>query len=779
VKLDVALSFVLIVSFLFSIGALPAEAGEVRGKVVNVSGGEPLRRVQVSILELKRAVVTAQDGTFKIPQVPAGKYTLRATTVGYRLLTLPITLATDAQDQEILITLVPNFRRIDVLEVKGDVFHADNQAVPSQFDLNAAELEESSTVLADDPFRSVQALPGVSPGENNDFFGQFSVLGAPFTKVSVYVDDLLVPAPFHGLPNFNEGASLSLFTSETLQSLDLMPLAFPVADADATGAALSLRTREGSRTRPTFTVSAGITDSTFIGEGTLGSNKKGSWLISARKSYLNYLVHSINGGTFTDSDFEDGSARLSYDVASHHNLSFYFLDGHTNVSDSSAITVNDLSTGGNDFTLARLGWRYTVTPHLLFDTQGAYIRQTFLTRNLAHQILSTDYYGEWVGQTRASWNWTKNQVLEAGFTGRRLRDSGYSQDFSELDPATLQPRPLLFSPADATGTRLSGFAQQVANLFSNRVHILTGIRWDRIEQVEAQPLSAQVSAAVQMTKHTQVQFGLGRYAQFDSFQELAFPCRAFRFPFAEDLYERSNHLTAAVERTFGEYTRIRIEAFDRENHPVIGGREPSHGGPCGPIVADPNPRPVEPPFFAIRDYSRGLEFVIQRRSANRLSGWVGYTLDYARQRSPETVFSPVPPFLLLGPLVTEPTTEDQRHTLNGFATYRLTPSINVSGKFLYGSGFPVPGTSSIPVGNTFVTVANQTRLGDYQRLDLRLDKSWAYTRWKVTLYSEVLNVTNHNNPRFIFTSFRANGQVFGVTEKGFPVLPTAGLVFQF
>jgi hypothetical protein len=777
VKLRAALPCLLFAAFIVMV-KVSASAGEIRGKVVTTAGGEPLGRVEVSLLEPKLVTTTGPDGTFKIANVPPGKYTLRIAAVGYRLLTIPLVLATDADEREISISLAPgNLRRTEQIEVKGDAFHSENPAVASQFDLNAQEIEETSTVLVNDPFRSVQALPGVSPSNNNDFLGQFSVLGAPFSNVSVYVDDVLVPAPFHGIPNRNDGASLSLFAADTLESLNLMPLAFPERYADSTGAALTLRTREGSRTRPTFTASVGVADSDFIGEGEIGAAKKGSWLVSARKSYLNYLVHSINGGELTDGSFEDGSARLSYDVVPNQNLSFYFLDGHTDVISSDAVTLNDLNAGGNDFTLARVGWRFGVTPRLLFDTQGAYIRQCYDTRNLAGQVLATDYYGEWVGETRTSWSWGKDQLLEAGFTGRRLRDSGFSQDFSNLN------QPILFSPSNATGLRLSGYAQQTSNLLANRLHVMAGLRWDHIEQVDASPVSAQFSAAMQVAKHTQVQFGLGRYVQFPSFQELAFPCTFFPFAQTEtlpqELYERSDHFTAAVEQRLGEYTRIRVEVFDRENHSIGGGRVFSPGGICGPVVANPNPVPVEPLFAPIRDYSRGVQLVIQRRSANRLSGWVGYTLDYARERVPELISSLTPPFFSLGPLFTEPTTEDQRHTVNAFATYRLSPSINVSGKWTYGSGFPVPGTTATLVGNTVIELSNQTRLGAFQRLDLRLDKSWAYTRWKLTLYAEVLNVTNHDNPRFIFTSFQANGQAFGVTDKGLPITPTAGLVFQF
>src|SRR5262249_25142793 len=156
------------------------------------------------------------------------------------------------------------------------------------------------------------------------------------------------------------------------------------------------------------------------------------------------------------------------------------------------------------------------------------------------------YYGEWVGQTRTSWSWGKDQLLEAGFTGRRLRESGYSQDFPTAD------NPIPFGVSDGTAARFSGYVQQVSNLLSNRLRVMAGLRWDRISQVDAQPVSAQVSAAIQVAKRTQLQFGLGRYVQFPSFQELAEPCNFIPFFQTEtlprELFERSDHFTAALEQ---------------------------------------------------------------------------------------------------------------------------------------------------------------------------------------------------------------------------------------
>ncbi len=721
-----------------------AWAGEIRGKVVSVIRGEPLRQVEVSVLELKTSVHTAADGSFALSNLPNGKLTVRVSAVGYRLVTVPVELTAGADQKEVSVTLAPdNFRRTETVEVKGDLYQLEGAAVPGQLTLNAAELKEASTVLANDPFRAVQSLPGVSATQNNDFFAQISVMGAPSGKVSIYFDDVLVRQPFHTLLGIADGASLSVVSSETVESVNLMPVAFPERFGDATGGALQLQTRDGSRTHPLFTVSASLADSEATGEGQLGSARKGSWLVSARKSYLGYLVRRSGGDPFTDIAFEDGSLRLTYDLTPRNNITFYTLNGHTDINRTvSGADPNELTTGGSDFTLVRLGWRSVITPHLLVETHGVYVRQSSEQKNPSDQLLSSEYYGEWVGGTRTTWSWREGNILEAGYTARQLRD-GQTHFVFFTDQGPFQ-----IPSTNATGLRQSGYAQQASSFFHQRLHLLAGLRWDRLEQVGGLPVSPQVSGAFQLLPRTQIQFGYGRYAQLPDISSLTCFHSPIPVTVPVELWERSTHYTVGLEQRFGDSIRFQVQGFDRENHPVFGGRALTPTS-CGPLVRDP-------------------------RSANRLSGWIGYTLDYAHFQIPVNTQA-------FAPTISGPTEQEQRHTLNIFANYRLRPSINLSGKFLYGSGFPVTSLTAVQsAGGLTIVGVNSQRLTAYQRLDARIDKSWAFARWKMTLQAEVLNLTNHNNPRVIGSVFDpVTLRPIALVEKGLPVLPVVGVSFQF
>jgi hypothetical protein len=170
-----------------------------------------------------------------------------------------------------------------------------------------------------------------------------------------------------------------------------------------------------------------------------------------------------------------------------------------------------------------------------------------------------------------------------------------------------------------------------------------------------------------------------------------------------------------------------------------------------------------------RGYGKGAEIFLQRRSANRLSGWVSYA--YAVSRVRDGVLN-----------LSAPSEYDLRNSLHVYGSYRLTPTINVSGRFAYGNGLPEPGFFESRNGVTYLsTNFNQLRLPAYQRTDLRINKAFVKKKTQLTLFAEVVNITNHANMIFeSLSSFNTKtGQASIQLDKTFPLLPAAGLVIDF
>ncbi|MGD0347925.1 MAG: TonB-dependent receptor [Terracidiphilus sp.] len=750
VKREVPVFFALLLIFFAASSCLPSSlfAAEIRGNVVGVRG-EPLARVQVSILELQQQTITGDGGGFVIAGLAPGEYTLQANAVGYWLVNVRFSLAAGEETKDFEITLTPdNVTRTDTVEVKGDKFQGSDSPAILKTDLTAEEIRQTSTVLADDPFRSIQALPGVSAAGNNDFFAQFSVMGAQYQNVGIYIDGILVPSPFHGVEITQvEGATLSIFTAETFQNIQLLPAAYPEKYGDDVGAALELETRNGSRTAPLYRISAGLADSEVDGEGPLGGRKLGSWLASARKSYLSYLFRNRLNDTSDDVGFYDADLKLNYDIAPNQSVDFYGVGGPTSyqlINPSTPPGPNDIYRLADEFMMGRIGWRWVVDPRLLVEAHGAHFQQPSSESNISGQPLDDAHYAEWVAAGSAVWSWRKDQVLEGGWMARRA--SAASEDTVYMSGSIQQ------SGGSGEGWKNDGYVQQSSALFGNRVHLAGGLRLDTAALFDVHPLSPQISAAWQVAPATQLQLGYGRYHQF------YFPAEqadiSTTCPEYTESLQTANHYVAALEQRVGESTRVTLLLFDRNDDYSYDQSVPA-SCPFASLFLNPGFQTIS------RDYSRGAQIVLQSRTANRLSGWIGYTLAYARQ---SYCGSCAWPYQIQSWSSYYPTLADQRHTLNLFANYRLTPTLNLGGKFLYGSGYPASSSEN-----------NSLRLGDYQRLDVRAEKDWAFRRWKLAVYAELLNATNHYNPGSIFTS--ASGSV--TAAQGLPITPTAGVAFEF
>jgi len=733
--------------------------GQVRGVVMDARGGEPLARVRIQLVGSGLAATTDDQGRFQIDGVKAGDYVLHVETVGYRLEKRGFQIS-EPETKDFEVVLSPDtFRRTDTVEVKAGPFDVAPVAAPSELSLSGSEIKNLGTVLVDDPLRAVQNLPGVV--SNNDFYSQFSVRGAAYSNIGFYLDDVLLHSPFHTVQNLSDGASLSIFNSDILEQVALLPSAFPSRFGDRTGAALDVHTREGSRTRPSFRAAGSVANASLLAEGPLTRSGRGSWLATARKSYLQYIIQrTSNDPSSLGFGYRDVQTKLTYDLTRGQTISLHVLDGQSDYDRSRARSragVNSLIDGLFHVSLAKANWRYTPSERVLLSATAAYMRERFENLNRDNRPLAVGYYGEWVGNGQFTWLWKGSNALEAGWSGRRLRDDGFANSYlNNSDTVRVLDR------FRGNAVRYGGYAQQSWSTAGNRLRFAAGLRWDRHELVDTGAVSPQASLAVQLRSSTQLQLGWGHYAQFPELQLLLLPAGGARL-----IPERAIHYVAALEQRIGPQSRIRIEAYERQDRDVIARPLLEPRLMDGRVVF-----PATTPLFhnSVRGYARGIMVMAQRRSANRLSGWVSYSLGYARQRDGVESGS----FWSL---------QDQRHTFNTYLGYRLKPSVNLSGKWMYGSGVPIAGFVQRAPNDTYLVsgTRNRENIDPYHRVDLRVNKSVTRDRWKLTLYAEVINVTNHQNLRL--SSFDGvntrTGQAFLTFERVLPILPSGGIMVEF
>jgi len=176
----------------FLLAVLPAlaQTGEIHGSVVDSRGGEGLANVQIQLTGTAFRATSDSTGRFHLQAIPGGDYNLSVSTVGYHVVKRPFHLAAgDSQEFEVILT-ADTLRQTDTVVAHSDPFETAHQDSPSSLVLAGNDAKNLGSVLADDPLRAVQNLPGVT--SNNDFDARFSLRGADYSRIGLYLDDVLL-----------------------------------------------------------------------------------------------------------------------------------------------------------------------------------------------------------------------------------------------------------------------------------------------------------------------------------------------------------------------------------------------------------------------------------------------------------------------------------------------------------------------------------------------------------------------------------------------------------
>lgn len=735
-------------------GAAAAET-LLRVRVLDFQTGEPIARAWISLPELGLQGVTEEDGTCFFQEVPAGEYELLVSTVGYGLLKKRLQLAPPRVDLEIRLgqEVLPPSEEITVST--GPFDSVEPPGVP-EYTLSPSELRNLGSVLAADPLRSVQALPGVTTGD--DFYAQFSLRGSGFRNVGFYLDGVSVPAPFHTVQDVQDGGSLSTLSGDLIETVSLVSSAAPARYGNLTSGVLSIRTREGNRERLRHRGSLSAAGMSYTAEGPLRG--EASWLVSARKSYLDWLIQRVSADVASSLifGFRDLQGKLSWRPREDHELHLFALAGDSRVDrsrESRRLGVNSFLTGDQHSRLVILNWRWLPSGRTLLQSLGHWSETVGENRNPFQKILFRSNFRQMGIQQDLSQELGRGHRLEAGFRIHELRQEETRRRF-DFRRGVFFP---LF-PFSARGLQPGAYVQASWALPA-RLTLTAGSRWDRFSETGQTVWTPRASLSLALPADSLLTAACGRYTQFPEFVHLE-----GEFGNPRLRAEESTHALIALERLFTERVRLRVEAYQQWHRRGFFSAGTEYRTRGGRVLA---PSPGSVLENSLWGRSRGVEIVLQRRSANGVSGWVAY--GYASTRFEDR---------RLG--LHFPGDFDQRHTLNLYASRRLTETLNLSARYRYGSNFPIVGFYRRQQGRFFLgEEKNRLRVPPYHRLDLRLNQAFHFDRWKLTLYVEILNLLGRENVRYPdFDRIQlSTGEVVLNRDTLLPFLPVAGLTVEF
>ena len=736
----------------------------IRGKVIDLKSGEPIAKALVAIRSQHLKTVTSATGEFQIDDVLPGRADLYVSAVGFELLREKLDLQAGITNDVQLLLGQDALRRTESVRVNAGPFSQVHSEAPVEQSITNTELKNLASVLFDDPMRSVESLPGVAA--NNDAYSQFAVRGAGPSEIGVFVDGALLTNPFHDILDDRGNAfSIGLLQSGFLDSVALLSSNVPAQYGDFTGSVLDVDTREGDSSRTSYRADVSFVAATASAEGPIGAGKKATWLASARKDYVGLLVGRNDGFGLS---FYDTHGTLSYAPDARNKILLSGIYGETGISldDSSVLGYDQLKDATSSSALASARWIWS-NPVAISRAQfyasidsanDTDIGQELLERSNG---LETGYREDFTGQLG------KHNVFEAGGIYRLLNRDYVKNEPWNYATETFSSTLIQSASFSKSVSQPGAYLQDALSFADKRINLVAGGRWDHFSQNDANVFLPRLSLSIAPLAQTRLTLAAGQYSQFPDLVDLF---GEFGTPNLRP--QRSNQASVAIEQFLNERIRVRLEAYDCQASDGIYSaasqfRLADYGAilfpQLGPVLANSQ-----------RGYSRGLEFIVQRRSDNGLTGWIAYTLGYSR--------------------FTDATTGahfwgdyDQRHTLNVFASYRAGASVNLSANARYGSGFPITGYVGPPVGYEgdwyfpLTATPNQVRMPAYFRLDTRVNKAFYRKHSKFTIYGEITNLTDHSN--LLYWGFVPDEVQAGYLEAGrsslLSITPSVGINAEF
>ncbi len=715
----------------------------LRGRVLERGTRDPLSAATVEIAGASTS--TDEEGAFEI-HAPAGDQQIVVSAPGHFSATVDAALPA-----EILVRLAK-----DDLNPYSAAITAPRGAGATVRTLARDEVQVVPGTQGD-VLRAVADLPGVARPPLG--LGVLIVRGGAPEDTKVFIEGDEVPLAFH------LGALTAVVNTDSIDALDFIPGAFPARFGRATSGIIDLRTRAGGDRLHGY-LQADLVNATAFAEGPLGSPETGTFLVSARRSYLSKILGAVLPLTGADLTV----APNFWDYEARADLKQRVGDLHFGVlgsQDHLDLTIPQVNADPRDSVGSATGF------HRAFVSW---------TRSLGKMVSALQLAGGFdlvdVAATRAvtaharTYRATVREELRAPIAqwltlagGLDAQVGSYAYTFTSPNPfsngaggsAAGASAALLTEKVAATAIEPAIYAQGTVTL--GRVTLVPGLRYDHSDLVKNGWLDPRLAAALDLGNYgggaLTLKAAAGQFHEHPR-PDLLIPLYGNPALLPEKSMQAS--VGAVWTREAGQVEITGYAAQLSELPAFTTAVAPSAGGVLSPLN-----------FVSTgTGTSRGLELLARWTPRPGTFAWLAYTFSRSFRDDHQGRGLVRYDF-------------DQPHVLTAVASTKLPGGFTVGARLRYATGNPTTPVARAVVdarnGGAFAIDgdSNTDRLPDFFELDLRADKAWTFDRWTLGAYLDVMNATNHANAE----RWKYNYDFSERTPySGVPFFPSIGLKAQ-
>ncbi|MCA9720675.1 MAG: energy transducer TonB, partial [Myxococcales bacterium] len=597
----------------------------------------------------------------------------------------------------------------------------------------------------------IQNFPGIARAPFG--VGLLVIRGAAPADSNTYLGYHRIPQLFHF------GAISSVFNSDILAQIDYIPGNFDSRYGDAIGGVINVAPRKGRRDGFHGYVDADVFDIGALLEGPVG---KGSWAVSARRSYIDALLPAVvpedaGLGLVQAPRYWDYQGLFDYPLGGgEFSVRVFGSDDGVELVTQSANDeeVDERNQAGTGIAFHRADlvyrkqdgpWEFLITPSYRYQVADGNFGNLFNFALTNHDLSFRAEMTRWLTR-RASIRVGTETIIGSYDVAASAPSFPAGGGLGSTDITNLANFNGVYVYPALYLTATIGLGERFTLLPGARAQYF-GLTFNKTA------VDPRLRFSWQVAERTSIKGGVGMFTQSPEITQFA---PVWGNP--ELGLERSVHTSVGVAQELPFAMSLEVTGFYKH----VWDRIESSSA----LLRD------DDTGFRIENWQNrgygqifGMELLFRKNLTDRLFGWVSYTLSKSLEQP-----DPGGPYRNFS--------FDQPHILTLLGVYKLPRDWQIGARFRLVSGNPfTPVTDGVYDAEDggylpLLGATNSGRLPAFHQLDIRVDKRWILRRAMFNLYLDIQNIYNRQNVEawnynFDFTQRAAT--------SGLPIIPSLGL----
>ncbi len=777
-KLFILLNFI----FFTSVTSFAQRTGEIQGTIKDRKTQEALIGVAIKVEGTQKGTQSDVDGNFKISGIPTGSYNLKATYVGYKEVSKFNVVVSSGNANIINFVMEEDSKQLN--EVKVVVNRSVSVAsveTPNSIQKLSTEEIKNNPGGNFDISQVIQVLPGVGGTVGGGAFRNDIIIrgGAPNENV-YYLDGIEVPVINHFSTQGSAGGPTGILNVSFIEDATLSSSSFNAKYDNALSSVLQFKQRDGNKDhfQGNFRVSSSEAAATF--EGPLSKNT--TYLVSARRSYLQYLFQLI------DLPIRPNYWDFQYKVTRKINAKTTLTAIGLGAIDKFYFGVPKKTDPSKEYILRAFPyinqWNYTVGFTLKRLLENGYMNVS-LSRNMYDNSLEKYEDGKQESKGLITLN-TQSQEIENKlridvnkFTDKWEYSYGVSSQFVKYNADSynrlrkelrddkgniIQPEVAFRFNTAVDFFKFGIFGQISRKFLEEKLNFSAGIRSDMNSFTNdgmnpLKTISPRAALSYSFAEKWRVNTSLGRYYKLPVYTILGFRDNAGSLVNKDNKYLQSDHFVSGLEFIPRPSTRFTFEGFYKKyNNYAVSSRDgislANQGGEYGAIGNEK----IE---SIGKGKAYGLEFFAQQKLQKNMFAVFSYTLFWSQFSGKD------------GKYVSS--AWDSRHLVALQVGRKFKKGLELGVKYRFYGGAPYTpfaleasqkNYASLGVGLLDYSKINTLRLKNFSQVDFRIDKKINFRKQSFDFYFDIQNLLLAKNPAFPNYTFErtADNSGFATTD---------------